>query len=111
MANEIITNYQQACKDVAILKKIAIERYSLDCNMKKLLSIINQSEQCHIDLEKYSVEIEHYSWLLGELLCLYDNKSKNEANLCISRMELKNINEAYFNIKSNIKKKMMKSTI
>jgi len=111
LANEIITNYQQACKDVAILKKIAIERYSLDCNMKKLLSIINQSEQCHIDLEKYSVEIEHYSWLLGELLCLYDNKSKNEANLCISRMELKNINEAYFSIKSNIKKKMMKSTI
>lgn len=99
LANEIINNYHQACKDVVILKKIAIERYNIDLNMKKLLYIINKYKQCHIDLDKYFIEIEHYSWLLGELLCLYDNKSKIESSLCISRMELDNINKSYFSIK------------
>lgn len=92
LANEIINNYHQACKDVVILKKIAIERYNIDLNMEKLLYIINKYKQCHINLDKYFIEIEHYSWLLGELLCLYDNKSKsrneiNDLKCRISRIE------------------------
>lgn len=106
LANDIINNYHQACKDAEILKKIAVERYNLNINMGKLLSIINKSEQCHIDMEKYFFEIEHCAWLLGELLCLYDNKSKIEASLSLTRMEIDNTNKYYLNLKEQYKAKI-----
>lgn len=106
LASEIINNYHQACKNVTFLKKIAIERYSIDINMKKLLSIINKSNQCYIDTKKYFFEIKHFSWILEQLLYLYNNKSKIEADLCLSKMELDNINKYYFTIKKQYREKI-----
>ncbi len=66
IANELVDNYKNALDDVDELRKIAIERYSLEKNVDNILKVLSLSPDVKIDLNKYSRFIVYSAELLTD---------------------------------------------
>lgn len=81
IAAELVSGYRQACSEAPALRKTAVERYGAEAAIAELLKKADENGSCHIDTQKYALEIAHYDWLAPEAAGLYNTVKNLRAEL------------------------------